>query len=63
MFESFMVRVGVVSPLFQRAEELPLDGNLLLNKLFGSSMYLIERKSKYLSHIRPKMLELADRIR
>lgn len=42
---------------------LPFDGNVLLDKMTGASVYLIPKASKYETDIKPRMEKLADHLK
>ncbi|KAL3846757.1 hypothetical protein ACJMK2_017718 [Sinanodonta woodiana] len=61
-------QLGLVPHLILRGdqnsvEELGCDGNVLLDRLCGANIYLVPRKSPYLTHIVPRMEILVQKIK
>ncbi|XP_013411640.1 bifunctional D-cysteine desulfhydrase/1-aminocyclopropane-1-carboxylate deaminase, mitochondrial [Lingula anatina] len=61
-------QLGMQSHLLLRGdvkheEDIGFDGNVLLNRLCGAEMYIVPRKSPYLTHLKPKMEKIANQIK
>ncbi len=49
--------------VFQSASEAPCDGNMFLNRLAGADVYIAPRKSPYATELKPRMEQLAEKIK
>ncbi|KAL8580934.1 hypothetical protein ACOMHN_039634 [Nucella lapillus] len=60
-------RLGMIPHLLLRTEaedvkECGCEGNVLLNRLFGANIYLVPKYCSYLTHLAPRMEQLAQHI-